>query len=68
MPNIDSHIKVIRVFGSLYDLFYGDGWEDWTRVSIKKIPDLIKGFNLKTSYVAGKERKQYILDLPRNER
>lgn len=29
-------IKVYPVYGSLFDLFFGDGWEDWTRVSAKK--------------------------------
>lgn len=40
--------KVIRVFGSLFDLFFGEGFaeENWTRVSIKG--DII-------SYVKGKE-------------
>ena len=51
--------KVIRVFGSLHDLFFGDGWEDWTRVSIKYGPENVR----KVSFVAGKERRQHILDL-----
>lgn len=46
--------KIIRVFGSLHDLFFGDGWKDWTRVSIKN--NIVK-------YVSGKERPQFKLDL-----
>lgn len=40
--------KVIRVFGSLYDLFFGDGFEEdkWTRIAIK-------GENI--SHVKGRE-------------
>lgn len=32
-----NDIVVKHVYGSLYDLFFGrDGWENWTRVTVKK--------------------------------
>ena len=47
-------LKIKRVFGSLYDLFFGnDGWTDWTRVSIKSGQVL---------HVAGKIRSKEVMD------
>jgi hypothetical protein len=29
-------LKLYPVFGSLIDVFQGEGWETWTRISYKK--------------------------------
>jgi len=29
-------MKLYPVFGSLIDVFVGEGWENWTRISIKR--------------------------------
>lgn len=29
-------IKLYRIVGSFYDVFQGEGWENWTRISIKR--------------------------------
>lgn len=29
-------IKLLAVYGSLFDVFIGDGWEGWSRVSVKR--------------------------------
>jgi len=29
-------MKLYSVFGSLIDVFVGEGWENWTRISIKR--------------------------------
>lgn len=36
IPTLPNGVKIIPVFGTLYDLFYGEGWTDCTRVSAKR--------------------------------
>ena len=51
MPPKQLIAKFYKVHGGpLWDLFFGEGWEDWTRVRI------LKGDKLHVMYIAGKER------------
>lgn len=54
--------KIIQVIGAKYDLFFGEGWEDWTRVVIQR------GKDGHVKYHSGKPREQFKLDLVRGVR
>ena len=47
-------MKVYRVFGSMYDLFFGDGWKDWTRVIIRNGEILHKAGKVRSNEVLSK--------------
>lgn len=29
-------MKIIKHVHGMYDVFFGDGWENWTRIQVKK--------------------------------